>query len=315
MGDFNAVVSPNLDRLSKENDKLYTSSHKPEIPLFDFFEDWAYTDLQATWQGDKRTFTWKNSLSESRIDQIWFSPNIITNIHSFNNTTIDHITGSDHSILSCEIFSDGIFNLQSNATLRRKGSRTIFDYKSMTTEEWKNFATILDHKLQTHNILELIKQEITHISNNNFSDNIISYQFKLSDIWSQIESYFIQVANRHIPTKQVKRSITVNNIHLDRSHTFKTWKSLASLITLISKFNVPPSNIIDINKQIKKINNNSMGTIHFLNHNTVISEWLPLAKEFLESLKVKLRLEETAKTRRFINKAIKSRCSDLLSNQ
>ena len=132
MGDFNAVVSPNLDRLSKGTDKSYISSHKPEIPLFDFFEDWAYTDLQATWQGDKRTFTWKNSLSESRIDQIWFSPNIITNIHSFNNTLIDHITGSDHSILSCEIFSDGIFNLQSNAILRRKSSRTIvYDNRRM----------------------------------------------------------------------------------------------------------------------------------------------------------------------------------------
>ncbi|RHZ51293.1 hypothetical protein Glove_481g74 [Diversispora epigaea] len=88
MGDFNAVVLPHLDRLSRGKDKFPTPSYKPEIPLFDFFKDWAFTDLQATWQGDKRTFTWKNSLSESRIDQIWFSPDIITNIHSFNNTLI-----------------------------------------------------------------------------------------------------------------------------------------------------------------------------------------------------------------------------------
>ncbi|RHZ82226.1 hypothetical protein Glove_110g49 [Diversispora epigaea] len=64
MGDFNAVVLPHLDRLSRGKDKVSIPSHKPEIPLFDFFEDWAFTDLQATWQGDKHTFTWKNSLSE-----------------------------------------------------------------------------------------------------------------------------------------------------------------------------------------------------------------------------------------------------------
>jgi exonuclease III len=69
MGDFNAVVLPHLDRSSRGKDKFSTSSHKPEIPLFDFFEDWAFTDLQVTWQGGKHTFTWKNSLSESRIDQ------------------------------------------------------------------------------------------------------------------------------------------------------------------------------------------------------------------------------------------------------
>ncbi|RHZ45286.1 hypothetical protein Glove_682g5 [Diversispora epigaea] len=265
MGDFNTVVLPHLDRLSRGKDKVSTLFHKLEILLFDFFEDWAFTDLQATWQGDKY-----------------------------------HITGSDHSILSCEIFSDSIFNLQSNATLRRKGSQTVFNYKSMTIEEWRNFASILDHKLQTHNILEHIKQELSHTSNNNSSDNVDNtnlFHFKISDIWNQIESYFIQAANKHISTKQVKRSTAVNNLHLDRSLTFKTWKSLISVISLISKSNTPPSSITS------------------LNHSTIISKWLLLAKEFSKSLKVKLKLEETAKTCRFIKETIKSKCSDLFFNQ
>jgi len=94
MGDLNAVYDPLTDRPQSSSKGL--NRWKPEIELFNFLDDWNFTDVHKLWEIDKPSPTWSNSISHSRIDYIWVSEDIAANnIHSFSNENIDIITNSD----------------------------------------------------------------------------------------------------------------------------------------------------------------------------------------------------------------------------
>jgi exonuclease III len=67
MGDFNAVSNPSTDR---SNHSPNNKSWKPEAEIFNFLEDWAFTDVQLLWEESSPSPTWSNKSSYSRIDYI-----------------------------------------------------------------------------------------------------------------------------------------------------------------------------------------------------------------------------------------------------
>ena len=50
MGDFNAVNNSQTDRPHKRNKPI---SWKPEIEIFNFLDDWAFVNIQKTWERDE----------------------------------------------------------------------------------------------------------------------------------------------------------------------------------------------------------------------------------------------------------------------
>ena len=69
MGDFNAVANPTTDRSCPP--QSFRPYWTPEIPLFEFLEDWQLTDTQKLWEDEEYSSpTWSNGRASSRIDYI-----------------------------------------------------------------------------------------------------------------------------------------------------------------------------------------------------------------------------------------------------
>jgi exonuclease III len=120
MGDFNAAHNPSIDR--PYNSKL-ANTWRPEAEIFNFLNDWAFTDIQLAWELDITSPTWIGKASHSRIDYIWASANIaINNIHSFTNEKANEIVNSDHTLLSFKLFTKGITDMKRPPPTRRKSS-------------------------------------------------------------------------------------------------------------------------------------------------------------------------------------------------
>ena len=131
MGDFNAVNNPQTDRSHKRNKPI---SWKPEIEIFNFLDDWAFVDVQKTWEKDEITYTWSNKHTIIRIDYIWLSTDIASeNIHSFQNSKAKEIANSDHTLLNVKLYSNNIFSARKSTTKQRK-KITIIDSKNATRE-------------------------------------------------------------------------------------------------------------------------------------------------------------------------------------
>ena len=117
MGDFNAVSNPERDR---SHQKANHNSWKPEIELYNFLEDWSFTDVQELLELDMPTPTWSNNFGHSQIDYIWTSNEItLENIYDLSNEKIENITGSDHTLLTLRLKRDMIMQ-KSRSTVKKK---------------------------------------------------------------------------------------------------------------------------------------------------------------------------------------------------
>ena len=122
MGDFNAASNPQTDRPPRTNRPVLW---KPEIDIFNFLEDWAFVDIQKSWEKDEITHTWSNKQTSSRIDYIWLSTKIASkNVHSFENKKAKKIANSDHTLLSLKLYNEGVFNAE-KIKIKKKGKKSL----------------------------------------------------------------------------------------------------------------------------------------------------------------------------------------------
>jgi exonuclease III len=109
MGDFNAAYNPSEDRKSTSK-ASFRSSWRPEIPLFNFLDEWDFIDIQATWEGKEKTPTRRNLTSSSRIDYIWISHSLTSYpLLRFDNQNMEDVTGSDHTMLLMTLHDKNLF--------------------------------------------------------------------------------------------------------------------------------------------------------------------------------------------------------------
>jgi endonuclease/exonuclease/phosphatase family metal-dependent hydrolase len=107
MGNFNAAYNPLTDRSHPPN--TFRPKWQPEIDLFNFLDDWGFMDVHRHWERDNPSPTWKGFISHSRIDYIWISNDIaLQHLHSFENTSIDIVTNSDHTLLKIQLYNKGL---------------------------------------------------------------------------------------------------------------------------------------------------------------------------------------------------------------
>ena len=155
MGDFNAVYDPLTDRPPSSSKD--PNNWKPEIKLFNFLDDWSFTDVHKLWNIDKPSSTWSNSISHSRIDYIWVSHDIAANnIHSFLNENIEIITNSDYSLLILKLYKKDLIGKTKSPPIRSKGTTIILDIKNTTPEQWAQYTEKVENKLSDGKILDLI---------------------------------------------------------------------------------------------------------------------------------------------------------------
>jgi len=218
LGDFNT------------QDSTYSSSNK--YKLINFLNNSNMYDIGAHFNNTQHT--WSNNISSSRIDYIWTDQFNIQFLLSYKLDSSNTSTLSDHSILS----SSWTFpNAYSKPPRYHTGiSRRIFNYNTMTSDNWTDFSNLLTSNLNSHNT-PLTPQ--CHES--------------IKTTWHKIEHSFIHAAIQVIPNK-ISRKRSYNHQYTPHSTlTYLSLKKLGHLIK-ITKTNRLSINIPLINNHIKTIN-------------------------------------------------------------
>ena len=217
MGDFNAANNPIVDRTNNTSTKT-NNSWKPEISLFPYLEDLEFTDVQKNWEettslSSKPSHTWKNRNVSSRIDYIWITHELATNnLFSFNNIAFNHITNSDHTLLQLLLYKKNITNCPSEARTKRRGPRSIFDFKKMDDEKWAEYAQWIEIRLKQLKLLDHIQKSMDDKLDNNNRFN------SLQKIWNAIEETIKEAGKKFIPQKKSNKPVNpftkTKDIHL-----------------------------------------------------------------------------------------------------
>src|SRR6266498_5252721 len=98
------------------------------------------------------TFTSVVNNASSRIDYIWVSHDIITEVISSHTFSMDFIN-TDHAIIRATFKMDQLFGRSSQASLKQHGmKRQIFLYDKMNRILWEDFANTLDDKVSSANL-------------------------------------------------------------------------------------------------------------------------------------------------------------------
>src|SRR5260364_320960 len=144
LGDFNCIVDSELDKISKSK----TNSHKVSkihkwLNKNDFIDTFRFLNLT------EKEVTWSNSQSGTRIDQTWISENLMESLTRAEILDMYFVTYSDHKATSTTLWlNPQIFGSTVAIEINRKHYRIVYLYDQATTENWDEFRSVLNKKLQ-----------------------------------------------------------------------------------------------------------------------------------------------------------------------
>jgi len=279
LGDFNT-----------QDNTISSSSSK--YKLINFLHHTNMFDIGAHFNNTH--YTWSNNLAHSRIDYIWTDSFNIQFILSYDLDNSQTSTLSDHSIL----FSSWTFpNAYSKPPRMHTGvSRRIFNYKSMSTDQWTEFSECITQLFLQHNIPLSVN---TH-------ENI-------DTTWHKIQHSILQAAIQLIPNK-ISRKRSYN--HKYTPHCTALYTGLKKLGQLIKKIkNNPNSYLPHINSHILSINSYTKANLDpLLSLDTASTQsWLQHAYEVWKQVYHAYQLEYSLLLRQQINHASEKRCETLTS--
>ena len=108
MGDFNHIVTTNLDKFSVSS----TTVHK-KLPLYNWLSSQKFVDAFCYLNPNTQTYTWTNGSTATWIDQIWISEGLIKNLYIAEILEIYLITERDHSTVLINLKNES--NIQNYA--------------------------------------------------------------------------------------------------------------------------------------------------------------------------------------------------------
>jgi exonuclease III len=184
IGDFNGVSNPLIDRIPPGR------NNKPESTLLKFLEE-NFIDIYKWYFAQNTIYTWSNRGSSSRIDMAWMSQELIDDItHIFK--PIDPLIKTDHKTLSfkIEILNK---NWKESSNIKRK----IYDWENAKEQNLKEYADL------TNVAANKIKKDT-----NNINPNLN----KINDLWNKIKKALINLSNKTIPTKTIKKHQYIYNL-------------------------------------------------------------------------------------------------------
>jgi hypothetical protein len=224
------------------NTQDITHSSSSKYKLINFLNNSNMYDIGAHF--NNKHSTWSNNTSSSRIDYIWTDQFNIQFLLSYSLDNSQTSTFSDHLILS----STWTFPHAYSKPLRKHTgiNRRIFNYKTMSTENWESFANTLSQKLLLHK---------TPIDNETHES--------IETTWHKIQCSIIYTATHTIPNK-VSRKRSYNHQYSPHSTLLHlSLKKLGHTIKLVKKL-TQYSDISSINQNISQINKQSQCDLQLL---------------------------------------------------
>src|SRR5436305_12006625 len=123
----------------------------------------------------------------------------MNNLYSFNNIDFDHITNSDHTLLQLSFYRKGLTNGPSKAAVKRRGPRTILDFKGIDSEKWIKYVQWTELEFKRLKLLDKIQGAMGKKTDNNDIESSC-----LQEIWDKIEKIIKNASKKFILTKKIK---------------------------------------------------------------------------------------------------------------
>jgi len=139
MGDFNAIIDPNLDKQGGTQ-----KSPKPH-PIIQSLQSHNFIDTFRELNSNAKKFTWDNKRIgtnniKTRIDYIWTDINWLYDVVGADIIDANLITGSDHNIAKAQLDTSNIIrNHKKHIRSSRNETRRIFRYNDIPKETWDKY--------------------------------------------------------------------------------------------------------------------------------------------------------------------------------
>ena len=150
-------MNPTIDRKG-----ITTSTNKKKLALITWLEKVDFTETYrfCNLQGGK--FTWKNTRTQTRIDQVWISKELKLGLKESDIEDMEFCTDSDHNLIWAQIRLDPVLSFGKEYTTHHQNiERKIFLYKDTMKENWEDFTKELEKLL---NSTSPVKGKILHSS-------------------------------------------------------------------------------------------------------------------------------------------------------
>ncbi|GES89606.1 Down syndrome cell adhesion molecule-like protein Dscam2 [Rhizophagus clarus] len=232
----------------------------------------------------KRSFTWTNKTTSTRIDYIWADPKLEDKLKKSHIYQSADITDSDHNILLVEISLTDIIvtNNKGGRRAEKNTKRIIFDYENTTNEQWNKYEKHLKDLLEKRNAFNYIE---THGQNKD----------TLNKLWNIICNCIQQASLEHIPHKKVggtKTNLNRNYKEIeDSSKERKDLLYIRSLMRKLHKNELKGTELLKASEGIRSFNRRYETNISQLTEDTDWYTWKYTQEETLLNSKDEVQTE------------------------
>jgi hypothetical protein len=237
IGDFNSYMDKAIDysgpsKLGKKPSNIIT-----------WLDNLFFVDTYRKLNPKKRSFTWRNKTTSTRIDYIWADPKLEVNIRKSHIYQSTDITDSDHNITCAEIsFTDVIAtNNKGGRRVEKESTRIVYDYENTTNEQWNEYENYLNVLLEKHKAFAYIE---THGRNED----------TLNKLWDIICNCIQQAALKHVPHRKIGGTKTnLNRNYKEIEDSSKERKDLLYMRSIMRKLYKNELNGTELHKALEGI--------------------------------------------------------------
>jgi exonuclease III len=143
-GDFNRMLNLETDRVGK-----FSISKLRKLALITWLGKMSFTETYRFCNPKGGKYTWKNSETQTRIDQIWISKDLALCLQNSDIEDMEFRTDSDHNLIWAQISLNSIFSFTNRRNQEGKiKRRKIFLYNEATKENWEDYTAELEKLIQ-----------------------------------------------------------------------------------------------------------------------------------------------------------------------
>ncbi|CAB4403292.1 unnamed protein product [Rhizophagus irregularis] len=302
IGDLNSYIDKSMDysgpsKLAKKLASIIT-----------WLDDSFFVDTFRKLNPKKRSFTWSNKTTSTRIDYIWADPKLEAKIKKSHIYQSADITDSDHNITLVEIsFTDIIVtNNKGGRRAEKNTKRIVYDYENTTNEQWNKYKNHLKDLLEKRKAFNYIE---THGRNED----------TLNKLWDIICNCIQQASLAHIPHKKVGGTkINFNRNYKEIEDSLKERKDLLyirSLMRKLYKNELNGTELLKASEGIKSFNQCYGTNISQLTEGTDWHTWKSETRKWLKIVRRVIKVKDKACKEATIKRRIEERNKMITKDQ
>ena len=190
------MLDPSIDRIG-----MPTRNNKQKLAIVKWLEKVGFIETYRCCNPQGGKFTWKNSKTQTRIDQIWIPKDLKLGLKKSDIEDMELCTESDHNLIWAKISLDSVLSLgRSYTSNRQKIERKIFLYKDATRENWEDYTGELEKLCKSLDVKKGKNSSPTP------ETNWTEKEEKINTLWDRIVDAILTAANKHIPSKKIKQT-------------------------------------------------------------------------------------------------------------